>query len=504
MLSHDSYNRLRAEKYTLIPVWQRLKNPNLSPLSVYRHLGGQGDDYLFETCEFRDSEFKGLFSYIGLNCDERIELTGQRIQVFHRGVLVTEETVPDPLAALQARVERERVPSIEDLPPYSGGLFGYFGHEAVRMIEARLAEMARKDVLIDVPDVVQLVSKELVIFDHENQEIVCVVHAASDDEQGYYTARRRLEEMMLALHAVPSGDPVVTRHNSVGTEAPIPFQHHFSKTSYQTAVNKIKKYINGGDVMQVVLSQPMTYPIEVDACAYYLSLKKINSTPYSYLLNLGRFHVVGTSPEMLIRVWKGTVCCRPMAGTRRRGATLQEDFALKTELLSDAKEVAEHVMLVDLTRNDLGRVAKSGSVVVHELMKIETFSHVMHIVSTVMGALADNIPAIQVLKSSFPAGTLSGAAKIRALEIINELEPYSRGVYGGAIGLMDWNDNLDLAITIRTGIISSGVLLVQAGAGIVADSNPEREWQETLEKSSALLVAANCAIPLAAVQPGVT
>lgn len=499
MLTEDDFIAYGAEGFDLIPVWRRVDAAGLTPLAAYHQLANRGDDYLFETGEFRAGRFVKTFSYIGLPCAERIELNAEHVRLVRHGECVWDRTTADPLGDLQAWLRGVKVARPEGLPDYSGGLFGYFGFETVRMIERRLAKMPRKPDLLDAPDALQLVSKELVVFDHERGEVICIVHAAADAADGYRRAQRRLTEIETALGNAPAVEtPSVTASTAPPRgETDRPVTYHFPRPDFEAAVGRIKDYIQAGDVMQVVLSQRMTRPLAADAMDLYRAMTAINPSPYSYILNLGACQVVGTSPEMLARCRDGVILSRPMAGTRRRGASDEENQALRRELLADPKEIAEHVMLIDLARNDLGRLSEIGSVRVDEKMVIEDFSHVMHIVSTVSGTCKPQTDGIDVLKATFPAGTLSGASKVRAIEVINELEPCSRGIYGGGLGYLTWSGDLDLAITIRTGVIDNGLLHMQAGAGVVADSTPQREWQETIEKSGVVAAAAARAEALA-------
>jgi benzoate-CoA ligase family protein len=496
MISLEDFLAFGKEGYTLVPVWRRFDATGLTPLAVYRQLAGRGHDYLFETGRFDGGRFEKSFSYVGLPCDERIELTADRFNLVRDGARVLEEPTADPLAALQAWLRSVKVPSLEGLPDYAGGLFGYFGFEVVRMIERRLSFMPHKPAPLDLPDVLQLVSKEMVIFDHARGEVIGIVHAKPDDAASYQAAVQRLDAIGAGLSAVPTeaagpgSSPAQTGNTAVPVPGDAGIEHSFPKPDFEAAVRRIKNYIDAGDVMQVVLSQHMTRPLAADAMDFYRAMTAINPSPYSYILNLGTCHVVGTSPELLVRCHRGTITSRPMAGTRRRSASVEENRALREELLADPKEVAEHVMLIDLARNDLGRLAETGSVRIEEKMAVEDFSHVMHIVSTVSAKLPPKVDGIDALRATFPAGTLSGASKVRAIEVINELEPESRSVYGGGIGYLTWSGDIDLAITIRTGVISDGVLHMQAGAGVVADSDPGREWQETIEKSRVLAAAA--------------
>ncbi|MEL4165896.1 anthranilate synthase component I family protein [Pseudomonas sp. ZS001] len=488
MLSLEDFFAFGEAGYTYIPLWQSLPLPvGVEALSLYQALANCGQDYLFETGHWHDGVFEQAYSVIGLPCNERIELDEGVVRRYCNDQLSTRIDCEDPLAELARLQKHFRVPDCPGLPPFSGGLFGYFGFETTRLIEPRLRRVPRKPSGFHLPDVLQLISTDVVVFDHRERLAWCIVHESSKTLGDYQSGMDRLNRLVANVRPLLVA-PAPCAHVA---EVTVPAaESAFPQPAFIEAVARIKDYIAAGDVMQVVLSQRMSLPFEEDAVALYRSLSDLGQTPYRYLLNLGDCQVVGASPEMLFRQQEQTVTTRPMAGTRRRGSVVAEDNRLREELLADPKEIAEHMMLVDLSRNDLGRLANTGSVQVSQLLKVEYFSHVMHIVSTVTGQIADDVSGLELLKSIFPAGTLSGASKVRALEIIAELEPHARGVYGGAIGYLDWNGRADLAITIRTGLLKDARLYVQAGAGVVQDSVAEREWQETIEKSQLMRVAA--------------
>ncbi|WP_017904631.1 anthranilate synthase component I [Pseudomonas asplenii] len=488
MLSLDDFFAYGEAGYTHVPLWQSLPlPPGVEALSLYQGLANRGQDYLFETGHWHEGVFEQAYSVIGLPCRQRVELDEGVLRLYCDGQMSARIDCDDPLAEL-ARLQRDfHIPQCPGLPSFSGGLFGYFGFETTRLIEPRLRRVPRKPSGFQLPDVLQLISTDLVVLDHRQRLAYCIVHESPKTLGDYQHAQERLNRLL--AHLRPLLVPPAPRMQVV--EATVPTaESAFPQPAFVEAVTRIKDYIAAGDVMQVVLSQRMSLPFEEDAVALYRSLADLGHTPYRYLLNLGDCQVVGASPEMLFRQEEQRVTTRPMAGTRRRGGAVDEDNRLKEELLADPKEIAEHMMLVDLSRNDLGRLANVGSVQVPQLLKVEYFSHVMHIVSTVTGQVAEHVGGLELLKSMFPAGTLSGASKVRALEIIAELEPHSRGVYGGAIGYLDWRGRADLAIAIRTGLLQGARLYVQAGAGVVQDSVAEREWQETLEKSQLVRVAA--------------
>jgi anthranilate synthase component I len=366
-----------------------------------------------------------------------------------------------------------------------GGLVGFFGYETVRYIEKRLARADKPDVL-RTPDILLLLSEQLVVVDNLSGKLFLVVYADPAGNGAWQRAQKRLEELLWMLR-----QPVVVPPEAPAVAASA--QSEFTENAFKAAVERAKRYIHDGDIMQVVLSQRMSAPFAASPLSLYRALRALNPSPYMFYFDMGGFHVVGASPEILVRLESGMVTLRPIAGTRARGATREEDLALEEELLADPKERAEHVMLMDLGRNDVGRVAEIGSVKVTDSMVVERYSHVMHIVSNVEGRLKAGLDAMDVLKASFPAGTVSGAPKVRAMEIIDELEPTKRGVYSGAVGYLGFNGDMDLAIAIRTAVLKDGTLYVQAGAGIVADSVPQNEWIETQSKARALLRAAEMA-----------
>ena len=387
---------------------------------------------------------------------------------------------------MQSFSARYRAATLPGLPRFGGGLVGYFGYDTVRYIEKKLASAHKPDV-IGAPDILLLLSEELAVVDNVFGKLYLIVYADPSQANAYAEAQRRLNELRRQLRA-----PVEAPHS-----VPLPAQEaqsEFGEAAFKDAVEKAKRYILDGDIMQVVLSQRMSQPFDAHPLTLYRALRSLNPSPYMFYCDFGAFHVVGASPEILVRLEQNTVTVRPIAGTRPRGKTAEEDRALAEDLLRDPKERAEHLMLMDLGRNDVGRVAQTGSVRVTENMLIERYSHVMHIVSNVDGTLKPNLTAMDVLRATFPAGTVSGAPKVRAMEIIDELEPTKRGIYAGAVGYLAFNGDMDLAIAIRTAVVKDGTLYVQAGAGIVADSVPASEWTETCNKARAVLRAAELAL----------
>ncbi|HEX5340735.1 MAG TPA: anthranilate synthase component I [Gammaproteobacteria bacterium] len=480
-MDQQRFDALRAAGYNHIPVVREILADLDTPLSVYLKLADAPDSFLFESVE--GGETWGRYSIIGLPVQSRIVYADGVLRV-RDGEHETRTVTDDPLTEIEILRQACRVPEIEDLPRFSGGLVGYFGYDIVAGIEPRLRGRSKPDTL-GCPDILLLRADELVIFDNLRGSLRIVVHADTGVPDALARAQQRLDDLAARLRA-PLRYP--SARGFAGSAAG-EFVSGFDRAEFCTAVAQAKRYIHAGDIMQVVLSQRLSAPFAGSALDLYRALRVLNPSPYMYCLNLAEFQVVGSSPEVLVRVEAGEVTLRPIAGTRPRGATAADDAALAQELLADPKECAEHVMLLDLGRNDAGRVSATGSVRVTDNMVIERYSHVMHIVSQVQGRLRDGLGPLDVLRACFPAGTVSGAPKLRALEIIAELEPVKRGIYSGAVGYIGWNGNLDTAIAIRTAVIRNGYLHVQAGAGIVHDSVPELEWEETLNKGRALLKA---------------
>jgi len=426
---------------------------------------------------------------IGLAASTRIEVYGRSALLLTGNRLVERRDYGDPLNFVAEFMARIKVPPREQLPRFAGGLVGCFGYDTVRYIEPRLAKTEKKDD-IGTPDILLLLSEEIAIVDNLSGKLTLVVYAEPEVPGAYKRARKRLNELLARLRA-----PVVIPEDKRAESKPA--VSAFGQDAFKAAVARAKEYIVEGDIMQVVLAQRMSKPFAASPLALYRAIRTLNPSPYMFYFNLEDFHVVGASPEILVRLDDdGTgkrVTVRPIAGTRPRGASPAEDLALEADLLADEKERAEHLQLLDLGRNDAGRVSETGTVKVTEQFDVERYSHVMHIVSNVEGRLKDGLNALEVLRATFPAGTVSGAPKLRAMEIIDELEPFKRGIYAGAVGYLGFHGDMDLAIAIRTAVIKDGQIHVQAGAGIVADSNPESEWQETQNKARAMLRAAEIA-----------
>ncbi|HEY5717600.1 MAG TPA: anthranilate synthase component I [Motiliproteus sp.] len=482
-MTPEQFEQLAAANYNRIPVTREVLADLDTPLSTYLKLADGPYSYLLESVQ--GGEKWGRYSIIGLPCRTVLKVHDHEVSVTADGEVTEQQHCDDPLAFVETFHQRYRVPDLEGLPRFNGGLVGYFGYDTVRYIEPKLSNVPPD--LLGTPDILLMVSDELVVFDNLSGKLILIVHADPSEAGAFEQAQRRLDELVARLRfAVPgAGEPVPA--GAVVNEDD--FVSGFAQPAFEKAVEKIKEYILAGDIMQAVISQRMSIPYQARPLDLYRALRCLNPSPYMYALNLGDFHVVGSSPEILARLEDGEVTVRPIAGTRKRGATEEQDLALEAELLADPKEIAEHLMLIDLGRNDVGRVAEIGSVKLTDKMVIERYSHVMHIVSNVTGKLKPGKSAIDVLRATHPAGTLSGAAKIRAMEIIDELEPVKRGVYGGAVGYLSWNGNMDTAIAIRTAVIKDGTLHIQAGAGVVADSVPRLEWKETLNKGRAVFRA---------------
>ena len=473
--------------YNRVALTRELPGDLATPVSTYRCLGNRPYTYLLES--MHGGERWGRYSFIGLPAREVIRLRGHQVSVEVQGKVVLNVESTDPMGWLRSHTSRIKVEPNASLPRFSGGYVGYFGYDCVRYFEPRLK--GEKPDPLGTPDVLLMQSDELVVFDSQRATLTLVVHADPSSKPDLARARKRLDEIEKQLTEGSQDAPVSGRKTAAGAKTrAADFVSSFGENPFKQGVARIKEYIAAGDVMQVVPSQRLSAPFAAEPIDLYRSLRRLNPSPYLYCLHLDDHHVVGSSPEILVRVENGEVTVRPIAGTRVRGKTPEEDRALETELLADPKERAEHLMLIDLGRNDVGRVADVGSVKLTEKMVIERYSHVMHIVSNVTGKLKAGFDALAALAATFPAGTLSGAPKVRAMEIIDELEPVKRGIYGGAVGYLGWDGNMDTAIAIRTAVIKDGQLHVQAGAGVVADSDPQSEWTETMNKARAVMRAA--------------
>jgi anthranilate synthase component 1 len=481
-MTPEQFDSLAAQGHNRIPLVCEVLADLDTPLSVYLKLAEGPYSYLFESVQ--GGEKWGRYSIIGLPCRSLVRISGQRIQVERDGTTVESVESPDPLAWIQAFQDRFRVAAHSGMPRFTGGLVGYFGYDTVRWIEPKLGPCPNPDRL-GTPDCLLMVSDEVVVFDNLSGRMYIILHLDPGAGDTLESGRARMADLIGRMQrGAPRRPSEAPRHVHEGD-----FVSGFTEQGFKSAVLRIKDYILAGDCMQVVLSQRLSVPFEAPPLDLYRALRGLNPSPYMFYLDLGGFQIVGSSPEILTRLEDGVVTVRPIAGTRRRGHTEAEDQALEAELLADPKELAEHLMLIDLGRNDTGRVARVGTVRVTDRMIVERYSHVMHIVSNVVGELKEGLDAVDVLRATFPAGTVSGAPKIRAMEIVDELEPVKRGIYSGAVGYLSWNGNMDTAIAIRTAVIKDGILHIQAGAGIVADSVPELEWQETMNKGRAIFRA---------------
>ena len=465
-----------------IPISREILADMETPLSVYRKLANCSYSYLFESVEGGDKWAR--YSLIGLKARRLIKVIKNEVVILQDGKQIETITADDPLDYLDQLQKSYTLEEDRNLPKFNGGLVGYFSYDCVRYIEKKLIESVPPDSL-GTPDALFMVSEEVAVFDNLKNKLHLIILIDSEDDRD--TAERRLDELEEKLK-----EPLVFQDCKKPEKAinESDFISGFGEHEFKNSVEKAKKYIEEGDIMQVVCSQRMSLPFTADPVALYRSIRQLNPSPYMYYLNLHDFHIVGSSPEILARLEDNKVTVRPIAGTRRRGKDDSDDIAMEKDMINDPKEIAEHLMLIDLGRNDVGRIAKPGSVNVTEQFGIERYSHVMHMVSNVEAELEDGLSAIDLFKATFPAGTVSGAPKIRAMEIIDEFEPVKRGIYGGAIGYLSWQGNMDMAIAIRTAVIKDEVLYIQAGGGWVADSVPELEWKESLNKGRAIFKAA--------------
>ena len=481
-MNQQSFNQLAQQGYNRIPVVREVLADTETPLSTYLKLGKGIHSYLFESVQ--GGEKWGRYSIIGLPCRTVLRVVGSRITVETDGVIIEESEADDPFEFVEQFKARFKVANQDDQQRFCGGLVGYFCYDTVRYVEPVIGP-AKTDNEIGSADILLMVSEELVVFDNLRGIISLTVNVDPREEEAFNRAQARLNELEVALSKPIS----LPQSNSTQAVSASDFKSGFDQDKFESAADRIKEYIVAGDAMQVVLSQRMSVPFDGEALNVYRALRHLNPSPYMVYFELEDHQVVSASPEILARVEAGHITVRPLAGTRKRGKTEHEDLQLEKELLSDEKEIAEHLMLIDLSRNDSGKVSKTGTVTVPRKMFVERYSHVMHIASIVESEIREDKSALDVLKATLPVGTLSGAPKVRAMEIIDELEPVKRGIYGGAMGYLAWNGNMDMAIAIRTAVIKQGTLYVQAGAGIVADSVPTSEWEETLNKARAIINA---------------
>ncbi|WP_456484658.1 anthranilate synthase component I [Desulfurobacterium sp.] len=483
----EDVKEIAARGFNLIPVYREIVADFETPLSAFVKLKNIGASILLESVE--GGEKWGRYSIIGIGNLITVKSKERFVEINRNGRIEVIEIETDPLEILREEFRRYRPFKDENLPRMWGGFFGYLGYDTVKFFEPRVAGFSKRDKEDSMLyDMVFSIPKNLIIFDNVSKTIKIIGYIIERDyspiEEIYEEAVSSIEEIENNLSENTS-EKLVNKAIAPSEE----WKVNFSDSDFAKAVERAKEYIRAGDIIQVVLSRRFEKPFKSDAITLYRALRFINPSPYMYLLDYNDFQIVGASPEVLVRLTDGKIETRPIAGTRRRGKTEEEDLAMERELLSDEKEKAEHIMLVDLARNDVGRVAENGTVKVTDLMIIERYSHVMHIVSNVVGKLKKGFDAFDVLKACFPAGTVSGAPKVRAMEIIEEMEPSKRGVYAGAVGYFSFDGNMDTAIAIRTAIVRKDKVYVQAGAGIVADSKPELEVKETLNKARAVFKA---------------
>jgi len=481
-MEKSQFTSLIKQGFNHIPFSKEIVVDTDTALALYLKLANTPYSYFLESVQ--GGEKWGRYSFIGLAAEKVIKIYDYEVRVEVNGVLEEQYEVKDPLKWIENYQNQFNVPKLADLPDFNGGLVGYFGYEIIRYIEPRLKKIDKTDEL-NVADILLMVSNDLLVVDNLSSKVHIITHI-NPDEGTYEDALSKLDliedNIKKSFHYVSSPKAGIQADDFVSS---------FGKNNFMKTVEDIQRYIVSGDVMQVVPSQRLSCPFKAKPIDLYRQLRILNPSPYMYFLNLDDVTIVGSSPEILTRVDNHNIATvRPIAGTRSRGKTAEEDQKLEQDLLSDEKEIAEHLMLIDLGRNDLGRIAKTGSVNLTDKMFIERYSHVMHIVSNVECKLKEGMSSIDVLKATFPAGTLSGAPKVRAMEIIDEVESLKRNIYSGAIGNLSWHGGMDLAIAIRTAVIKDEVLYVQAGAGIVYDSVPDMEWQETMDKAKALIKAA--------------
>jgi len=483
MLSKEEFQSYVDSGFNIIPVVEDLLLENQTPLTIYSQISDKSNTFLLESVEGGDKWSQ--YSIIGFNCSDTIKVTGNVIEL-KNGDEITSFSSDDPLSEIQKITSSFKSADINNLPRFYGGYVGFFAYESARYAEKKIADLPAKESKFQehMPEIFLVKAEQLVVYDNF-KNTAQVIFNADPSKHSYEIVKNQINEMKASfssastLAEITFKDPKSLKH----------FESNFKKEEYLEAVNKIKNYIKEGDVFQVVLAQDFYSKFDLNPFDLYRAIRKLNPSPYMYFLDLEECQVVGSSPEILVRLENDKLTLRPIAGTRKRGKDPEEDKQNEDDLLNDPKELAEHLMLIDLGRNDVGRVSEIGSVKVTDKMVIEKYSHVMHIVSNVVGTLSKDLDYLDALKASLPAGTLSGAPKIRAMEIINELEPSSRGIYGGAIGYISWNGNVDTAIAIRTAVIKDKMIHVGAGAGIVADSIPENEWLECIQKSKAFVDA---------------
>lgn len=481
-MNQEQFEQLNTS-YNRVPLVREVFADLDTPLSVYLKLANNPYSYLFESVQ--GGEKWGRYSIIGLGCRTRLKVFGHEVTVETDSQIIDQQTVDDPLQYIEDYMHSFKVAEFDCLPRFNGGLVGYFGYDTIRYIEPKLSNNPNPDKH-NTPDILLMLSEQLVVFDNLASRLYIIVYADPNEQDSYLNGQQKLDELVEKIQSCQMDLPVQTEGTKIDE---MDFESEFTQQGYMQAVDKARQYIIDGDAMQIVLSQRLSIPFKSEPINLYRALRGLNPSPYMYYMNLDDHFVVGSSPEILVRLEQGQVTVRPIAGTRPRGQSEEEDRRLEQELLADPKELAEHLMLIDLGRNDAGRVSETGTVKLTDKMIIELYSHVMHIVSNVEGKLKQGLSAMDVLRATFPAGTVSGAPKIRAMEIIDELEPVKRGIYAGSVGYISWSGNMDTAIAIRTAVIKDEKLYIQAGAGIVYDSVPENEWGETMNKARAIFRA---------------
>jgi anthranilate synthase component 1 len=483
MINKEQFQQYADQGFNIIPVAKGVHLDDVTPLTIYSQISNKSNTFLLESVE--GGETWAQYSIVGLDCLDTIKVTGNTIET-KTGDQISSFISDNPLDEIQELISGLKTPEIKDLPRFYGGYVGFFAYESAKYAEKRIADLVNKDSKFDehMPEIFLVKAEKLIVYDNTDQSIQ-IIFNVDPSKTSYEEALDAIEKIGSLLNS----EDTIFDDTFKTPSGEMAFNSNFEKDDYIKAVGLVKNYIEEGDVMQVVLAQDFSQDFQNDPFDLYRALRQLNPSPYMYYLDLDECQIVGASPEILVRLEEDKVTLRPIAGTRKRGSNTEEDLANEKDLLTDPKEIAEHLMLIDLGRNDVGRVSEMGTVQVTDKMIVEKYSHVMHIVSNVTGTLSKDLDAIDALKASLPAGTLSGAPKIRAMQIINELEPSSRGIYGGAIGYISWNGNIDTAIAIRTAVIKDNVIHVGAGAGIVADSIPENEWLECKQKAKVFLDA---------------
>ena len=483
MITKEEYINYADNGFNIVPLVKDLKINSESPIDLYSKIKDKQDTFLLESIE--GGEEWAQYSIIGLDCKDTIKVTGNILEIKTNETTISLES-KNPLDELNNILTKFKSPNLENMPRFYGGYVGFFAYESAQYAEEKIRSLQNKNSKFKehMPEIYLVKSEKLIVYDNFNQ----TMHAIYNSDPASTSFKDALDKVNEIENSIDQSHSYIEpSYKSITGN--FEFDSNFTKNEFIHSVNTVKDYIEEGDVMQVVLAQDFYRSFEGDSFKLYSALRQLNPSPYMYYLNLDECEVVGSSPEILVRVEGDDITLRPIAGTRKRGKDKKEDQLNENDLLNDPKELAEHLMLIDLGRNDVGRVSDIGSVKLTEKMVIEKYSHVMHIVSNVVGTLSKGLNFIDALKATLPAGTLSGAPKIRAMEIINELEPSSRGIYGGAIGYISWNGNIDTAIAIRTAVIKDKLIHVGAGAGIVADSDPESEWLECKQKAKVFLDA---------------